>query len=57
MRALCIYFDEYPIIVLNSADSPNARIFSLFHELTHLILGQCAICEWIRPILKNGGNV
>lgn len=45
MRALCIYFDEWPIIVLNSADSPNARIFSLFHELTHLILGESAICD------------
>lgn len=45
MRALCIYYDEYPIILLNGADSPNARIFSLFHELTHLILGETAICD------------
>ena len=45
MRALCIYYDEYPIILLNSADSPNARIFSIFHELTHLILGESAICD------------
>lgn len=45
MRALCLYFDEYPIIILNSADSVNARIFSLFHELTHLILGESAICD------------
>ncbi len=45
MRALCIYFDEHPIILLNSADSPNARIFSIFHELTHLILGESAICD------------
>lgn len=45
MRALCIYYDTHPIILLNSADSPNARIFSLFHELTHLILGESAICD------------
>ena len=45
MIALCIYFDEYPIILLNSADSPNARIFSLFHELTHLIMGESEICD------------
>ena len=45
MRALCIYFDEHPIILLNSADSPNARIFSIFHEVTHLILGESAICD------------
>lgn len=45
MRALCIYYDKHPIILLNGADSPNGRIFSLFHELTHLILGESAICD------------
>lgn len=45
MRALCIYYDEYPIILLNGADSVNGRIFSLFHELTHLLLGITAVCD------------
>lgn len=45
MRALCIYHDKYPIILLNGADPVNARIFSLFHELTHLMLGESAICD------------
>ena len=45
MRALCINYDEFPVILLNSADSPNGRIFSIFHELTHLILGESAICD------------
>ena len=45
MRALCIYYDKHPIILLNGADSPNGRIFSLFHELTHLIIGESAICD------------
>ena len=45
MRALCICFEKFPIILLNSADSPNARIFSLFHELAHLIMGESAICD------------
>ncbi|MBE6494693.1 MAG: ImmA/IrrE family metallo-endopeptidase [Methanosphaera stadtmanae] len=45
MRALCIYYKEYPIILLNGADSVNGRIFSLFHELCHLILGDKAICD------------
>ncbi|MDR0911907.1 MAG: ImmA/IrrE family metallo-endopeptidase [Methanobrevibacter sp.] len=45
MRALAIYHDNYPIIILNGADSVNSRIFSLFHELTHLILGESAICD------------
>lgn len=44
MRGLCIFHDEMPIILLNGKDSPNGRIFTLFHELTHLLLGESAIC-------------
>lgn len=44
MRGLCIYHETAPIILLNGKDSANGRIFSLFHELTHLLLGQKAIC-------------
>lgn len=45
MRALCVYYDEYPIILLNGSDSVNGRIFSLLHELSHLILKHKAICD------------
>ena len=45
MRGLCIFHDEVPIILLNGKDTTNGRIFSLFHELTHLLLGESAICE------------
>lgn len=44
MRGLCIFHKEIPIILLNGKDSVNGRIFSLFHELTHLLLGESAIC-------------
>lgn len=44
MRGLCILHDKIPIIVLNGKDEPNGRIFTLFHELTHLLLGESAIC-------------
>ena len=44
MRGLCIYHDVVPIILLNGKDSGNGRIFSLFNELTHLLLGESAIC-------------
>ena len=44
MRGLCIFHDKIPIILLNGKDGPNGRIFSLFHELTHLLLGESAIC-------------
>ena len=45
MRALCIFHQEIPIILLNGKDSVNGRIFSLFHELTHLLIGESAICD------------
>ena len=45
MRGLCIFHEEVPIILLNGKDSVNGRIFSLFHELTHLLLGESAICS------------
>lgn len=45
MRALCIFHEKIPIILLNGKDSVNGRIFSLFHELTHLLLGESAICD------------
>ena len=45
MKALTLYYDDYPIIILNGSDHVNSRIFSLFHELTHLMLGESAICD------------
>jgi Zn-dependent peptidase ImmA (M78 family)/transcriptional regulator with XRE-family HTH domain len=44
-RAFSLTDDSYPVIVLNSGDSLNARIFSLFHEFGHLLLGQSGICD------------
>ena len=44
MRGLCILHELAPIILLNGKDTPNGRIFTLFHELTHLLLGESAIC-------------
>lgn len=40
LRAFTIYDKVAPVIVLNSSDTDNARIFSLFHELGHLVLKQ-----------------
>lgn len=37
-RAFCLNDSEFPIIVLNSGDTPSSKIFSLFHELAHLLL-------------------
>jgi Zn-dependent peptidase ImmA (M78 family)/transcriptional regulator with XRE-family HTH domain len=37
-RAFCLLDDEYPVIILNSGDSPYSKIFSLFHELAHILI-------------------
>ena len=41
-RAFCLT-GRYPIIVLNTDDSTNARIFSLFHELCHILFNTNSI--------------
>ncbi len=35
----CLYDDIFPIIYLNNSKSKTRQIFSLFHELSHLLLG------------------
>lgn len=37
-RAFCLLDDEFPVIILNSGDSPYSKIFSLFHELAHILI-------------------
>jgi Zn-dependent peptidase ImmA (M78 family) len=51
MRGSSLYFDELPVIVLNSSDAPNGRIFTLMHELTHLALRGSGLCDvrYIQP--------
>ncbi|MGC1376737.1 MAG: XRE family transcriptional regulator [Anaerolineales bacterium] len=46
MRAFSIGESPLPVIALNSRDMPNGKIFSLLHELTHIILHQGGICQW-----------
>lgn len=45
MRGFSIDKYPLPIIVLNSKDHHKARIFTLFHELTHLLLHSGGICD------------
>lgn len=45
IRAFSLAQPEPPIIVLNSQDALNGRIFSLFHEYAHILLGSGGICS------------
>ena len=37
VRGFSLMDKEFPVIVVNSGDSPNGKIFSLFHELCHIL--------------------
>jgi Zn-dependent peptidase ImmA (M78 family)/transcriptional regulator with XRE-family HTH domain len=39
MRGTSIPHGPLPVIVLNSADAPHGRIFTLIHEYAHILLG------------------
>ncbi|GAB2627853.1 ImmA/IrrE family metallo-endopeptidase [Kocuria himachalensis] len=43
-RGLSLHHENTPIILINGADSPNGRIFTLFHEIAHLANGTSGLC-------------
>lgn len=45
MSGCSIYYDCCPIILLNGKNYHNRRIFTLMHELAHLIQGDSTICD------------
>jgi len=51
MRGFSIAHAEVPIIVLNGADAPRARIFTALHEWAHLLLDRAGVCD-----LHDGGD-
>ncbi|MBE0524506.1 MAG: ImmA/IrrE family metallo-endopeptidase [Methanosarcinales archaeon] len=53
MRGYSGYNEEYPFIIINSKDTPTARIFSLFHEYCHLLLRNGGICDMYESDYKN----
>jgi len=44
----CLAHDEFPVIYLNNSKPLVRQIFSLFHELAHLLLGKNDITRGIR---------
>ncbi len=43
----CLVHDEFPVIYLNNSRPPVRQIFSLFHELAHLLLGESDVTRGI----------
>lgn len=45
IRGFSIARAPFPLIALNRADHPRARMFTLLHEFTHVLLGESAMCD------------
>lgn len=45
MRAFSLSFTKVPVIVLNGADWPRPRLFSLLHEYAHIVLHEEGVCD------------
>lgn len=50
IRGFSLIEAELPVIVVNSQDFIAARIFSLFHELSHFLIDKSGICNMRTPI-------
>lgn len=45
MRGFSISMDRLPVVVLNGADFPRGRIFTLLHEFAHVLLHANGVCD------------
>ena len=46
----CLVHEQFPVIYLNNSSQFVRQIFSLFHELAHLLLGENGITRDINPV-------
>ena len=58
-RGFCLLDNEFPIIVVNSSDSINSKIFTLFHELMHILTESDDIFKELEPLsyLQTGTEI
>jgi len=47
IRGFSLADEKIPVIVLRKSDETSARIFTLFHELAHILLKEGGICDLI----------
>lgn len=56
IRAFCLSRGSADLIVLSNKDWPTARIFSLIHEVGHLLLGTDAMCQPVEADSPGSGH-
>lgn len=49
MRGLALTDPLAPVILLNAKDARSARVFTLFHELAHIAIGEAGISDLYLP--------
>ncbi|PIW68819.1 MAG: hypothetical protein COW10_00460, partial [Candidatus Omnitrophica bacterium CG12_big_fil_rev_8_21_14_0_65_42_8] len=45
IRGFSLIDEDIPVVVLRRSDETSAKIFTLFHELAHLLLREGGICD------------
>jgi len=56
MRGCSISEEPFPTILLNANDSPNGRLFTLIHELAHILLHAGGICDQEDRFVEDSGE-
>lgn len=45
LRGCSVSEEPFPAIIINGADAPRGKLFTLLHELTHILLRSSALCD------------
>lgn len=52
-RGLSVAEQPFPFVAVNGLDAPRARIFTMLHELAHLLTNQSGVCDTIDRSYKH----
>lgn len=52
----CLYDDEFPVIYINNSSAKSRQIFTLFHELGHLLFHTSGVDLHDDPFIKHLGD-
>ena len=48
----CVYDEKFPIIYINNSQAPQRQIFTLFHELGHLLINKAGVDFRAEPVFE-----